>query len=134
MSKNQIVGKSGSHQSSLVQINLMRQMVDSMSNHEERIANLEDTMRISSAEEHRIQRAGNKSVIEALGGKESKAYKELRSKTFAAFWSEFKRYFVLARYDELPAKQYREGMEFATTWQPKQELKMLIKKANTSEA
>ena len=105
MSKNQIVGKSGSHQSSLVQINLMRQMVDSMSNHEERIANLEDTMRISSAEEHRIQRAGNKSVIEALGGKESKAYKELRSKTFASFWSEFKRYFVLARYDELPAKQ-----------------------------
>ena len=49
MSKNQIVGKSGSHQSSLVQINLMRQMVDSMSNHEERIANLEDTMGISYA-------------------------------------------------------------------------------------
>ena len=49
---------------------------------------------------------------------------------FAAIWSEFKHYFDIPRYNELPAKRFKDGLKFVETWQPKQELLMNIEELN----
>src|SRR5699024_8743475 len=50
---------------------------------------LKGSMRIDSLQQQTIQREAKKSVIQALGGKDSPAYKELSKKVFPALWSEF---------------------------------------------
>src|SRR5699024_7687023 len=78
--------------------------------HDERIANLEDNMRMSGAEEYRIHSNAKKKVVECLGGKDAKAYKEISRKAFAKFWNEFKCHFEIPRYGELPTKRFDEGL------------------------
>ena len=111
-------------------INKQEEFENKLNMNEGRLSNLEDTMRINGLQEYNIHSAGQKSVMEALGGKESKAYKQISKKAFSALWRSFKHYFGIPRYGELPAKQYKEGLDFASTWQPDQEMKMLIAKIN----
>src|SRR5699024_1132321 len=90
---------------------------ETLEKHDERITNLEDSMRIDSTQEFQIRESANIKVVECLGGKESKAYKEVSRKTFSRFWSEFKKYFKLPRYGDLPKKKFNEGMNFIINWQ-----------------
>src|SRR5699024_11156605 len=76
--------------------------------HEERMDTIEsdvtflkDTMRISSREESIIQQKAKANVVEALGGKKSRAYETMNRKAFSRFWSEFKRYFSVPRYGDI---------------------------------
>lgn len=111
-------------------INKQEEFANQLNMNEGRISNLEDTMRINGTQEYKIHSLGTKAVVKALGGKDSKAYKQLSKKTFSAMWHSFKHYFSIPRYGELPAKQYEEGIDFVSTWQPDQEMKMLIAKIN----
>lgn len=131
--KHSIVGKSAGHAIQKKRNALLQGLVDSVSDLDERVADLEDTMRISGVQELKIHEAGTLSVIKALGGKETPAYKKLSRKAFASIWGEYKHYFGVPRYGELPAKQYQEGMDFVSSWQPKQELRMDIKELNTKK-
>lgn len=45
-------------------------------------------------------------MIEVLSGKDSTAYESISNKVFANFLLEFKRYFAILRYGELPCKQF----------------------------
>lgn len=128
--KNEIVGKSAGHGLQKAISKSLRETAEAIDHLDDRVTNLEDTMRINGTQEYKIHSAGQKSVMEALGGKESKAYKQISKKAFSALWRSFKHYFSIPRYGELPAKQYKEGLDFASTWQPDQEMKMLIAKIN----
>lgn len=100
---------------------------------EKDVSILKDTMRISGKQEADIQRAGKRKVIEVLGGKDSVAYESISKKVFANFWSEFKRYFAIPRYGELPCKQFGEALEFIDEWLPETAMRMEIHQLNRQE-
>lgn len=131
--KHSIVGQSAGHVVQKKRTVFMQELLNSVEDLDTRVAGLEDTMRISGVQEYKIHEAGTVAVVKALGGKGTPAYKKLSRKTFASIWSEFKHYFNVPRYGELPAKQYKEGMDFVSTWQPKQELRMDIKELNAND-
>ena len=97
---------------------------------EKDVSILKETMRISGKQEADIQRAGKQKVIEVLGGKESPAYESISKKVFANFWSEFKRYFSIPRYGELPCKQFEEALIFIAEWLPETAMRMEINQLN----
>ncbi|WP_121605552.1 ORF6C domain-containing protein [Virgibacillus sp. Bac332] len=101
--------------------------------HDERITNLEETMRIDGAQEHTLNKKGKKVVMEALGGKSSPAYKSMAFKVFSAFWRDFKNHFEIPRYGDLPKKQFEEGLRFIGMWQPSTSLKIEIDETNNQQ-
>ena len=100
---------------------------------EKDVSILKDTMRVSGKQEADIQRAGKRKVIEVLGGKDSTAYESISKKVFANFWSEFKRYFAIPRYGELPCKQFDEALNFIDEWLPETAIRMEIHQLNRQE-
>src|SRR5699024_12841365 len=91
---------------------------------------LKDTMTISSREETIIQQKAKAKVVEALGGKKSRAYETMNRKAFSRFGSEFKRYLSVPRYGDIPKKEFDEAIEWINEWQPDTTTRMEIKAAN----
>ena len=91
---------------------------------------LKDTMRIDSRQESIIQRRAKQVVVEALGGKKSNAYKTMSRKVFSRFWSEFKQFFEVARYGDIPKKQFDEAVEWINMWSPDTSTRVEIVTAN----
>lgn len=93
---------------------------------EEKVNELHDTMRIDGNQEKQIKDNANIKVITVLGGKQSNAYKQISGSAFRAFWKEFKDYFKIPRYGELPKVKFDEALHFISVWQPPTALKMEI--------
>ena len=91
---------------------------------------LKDHMRINGPQEQRIGRNARGKIVECLGGKESNAYKESSRKVFSQFWNEFKKYFEVPRYGELPKVRFEESLQFIQEWSPDTALRLEIKKLN----
>lgn len=91
---------------------------------------LQDNMRMNGAQEYRINKNGRGKVVECLGGKDSKAYKEISKKVFSQFWNEFKKHFEIPRYGELPKVRFEEAIQFIQEWAPDTSLRIEIKKLN----
>lgn len=129
---NSIVGQSVDHkeqselqvQSNALQAKLNEVFQDQLTGHENRITNLEDTMRVNGIQEMKITRAVNRVVLNLLDGKSSKAYqdKSLRGRAYSSINSDIKRKFGIPRRSELPAKDYEVCMEFIEHWIPDVEL------------
>lgn len=94
------------------------------------VAVLKDTMRISGAEQFKINEFGKRKVLQVLGGKEAHAYEVLSKKVFAQLWRDFKKHFVIPRYSELPHIKVNEAMKFINYWQPDTEVRLAIDEAN----
>src|SRR5699024_633261 len=119
-------------------INNTKLLLETALKHEERIENIEsdvnmlkDTMRIDSRQESNISRNAKRAVINALGGKKSKAYGTMSRKVFGRFWAEFKRYFEVARYGDIPKKHFDEAIEWISEWQPDTTTRMEIRAENS---
>lgn len=95
---------------------------------------LKDSMRIDSLQQQEIQQATNKSVVHALGGKDSMAYQEMKRKVFSAFWNEFKHYFKVPRYGDIPKIKYGEALRFIQLWRPSTILQIEIDSCNSQMA
>lgn len=91
---------------------------------------LKGSMRIDSLQQQEIQRAAKESIIQALGGKESIAYQEISKKAFSAFWNEFKAYFKVPRYGDIPKVKHDEALRFIKLWRPSTSLQMEIDSCN----
>lgn len=96
----------------------------------EDVGMLKETMRIDGAQEFQIKSVGNKKVIQCLGGYDSPAYKELAKKVYARFWRDFKKYFMIPRYGDLPKSKFNEALEFIDEWAPETEMRLTIKSTN----
>lgn len=94
------------------------------------VAVLKDTMRISGAEQFKINEFGKRKVLQVIGGKEAHAYEVLSKKVFAQLWRDFKKYFLIPRYSELPHIKLNEAMKFINYWQPDTETRLAIDEAN----
>lgn len=114
-------------------LEILQMTISELTTHDERITQLEDTMRIDGVQEHRINKLGKQAVMRALGGYQSPAYKQMSSRVFARFWRDFKNHFLLPRYSELPKKQFDEAVEFIKEWQPDTTTRMEIKAFNKQQ-
>lgn len=111
-------------------LKLSLELEEKSQEHDQRITNLEETMRIDGGQEFQIRKKANQIVVEALGGKESPAYKELGRKAFSEFWRDFKGHFNLPRYGDLPKKKFEDGLRFIGMWQPSTGLRIGIENTN----
>ncbi len=92
---------------------------------------LKGSMRIDSLQQQEIQQAAKESIVQALGGKESIAYREISKKAFSAFWNEFKAYFKVPRYGDIPKVKHDEALRFIKLWRPSTSLQMEIDACNS---
>lgn len=92
---------------------------------------LKGSMRIDSLQQQEIQQEAKKSVMHALGGKESNAYIKVSKKAFSAFWNEFKQYFKVPRYGDIPKVKQEEAIRFIRLWRPSTTLQMEIDNCNS---
>ncbi|MGK4058137.1 ORF6C domain-containing protein [Loigolactobacillus coryniformis] len=97
---------------------------------DDRVTNLEDTMRVSGVQEQQLRMAVNKHVMQIIGGKEAPAYSKLGSSVFQQCWHDFKRYFEIPRYGELPRIKFDEGIRYVEAWLPDTETRLEIANQN----
>lgn len=128
------IRKTGSYKGA---VNNTKLLLQASLEHEEKLEELsedvgmlKETMRIDGAQEFQIKSVGNKKVIHCLGGYDSPAYKELAKKVYARFWRDFKKYFMIPRYGDLPKSKFNEALEFIDEWAPETEMRLTIKSTN----
>lgn len=92
---------------------------------------LKGNMRVDGMQQQAIQQAAKQSIIHALGGGDSNAYQEISKKVFSAFWREFKNYFNVPRYGDIPKMKYDEALRFIELWRPSTSLQMEIDRTNS---
>lgn len=91
---------------------------------------LKNSMRIDGAQEFAIRSQGQAKVLEVLGGYESAAYNAISKKVFAQLWRDFKKYFKLPRYSELPKSKFDDAVYFISKWRPETALEIEIERIN----
>lgn len=114
----------------LSQIEMMRLQLGMIDNHEERIVNLENNMTIDYGQQRVLENMVNRTVIEALGGKDSNAYKEVSRKVFAECNRDLKHYFDVNARNNVPKKRFDEAVEYAKNWKPCTNTQMMIEDCN----
>lgn len=128
------IRQTGSYQQTppkpLTQLEMMRLQLGMIDDHEDRIKNLEDTMTIDYGQQESLANTVNRSVIDALGGKQSNAYKEIAKKVFAECNHDLKTYFNVNARNNVPRKRYDEAIEYAKNWKPCTNTLMLIRGCN----
>ncbi|NLY80905.1 MAG: phage antirepressor [Lysinibacillus sp.] len=98
---------------------------------EAEIVELKENIYITSSQAKTIRLKVSEKVYEALGGKNSNAFKHLRNKTYRACWRDFWNYFDINEYRELPRVKYEEAIRFLIAWQPNTALRLEIEHYNT---
>ena len=98
---------------------------------DERVTSLENTMTIDYAQQQALGEAVNYVVIDALGGKESDAYKEIGKKVFSERNRDLKRYFHVNARNNVPKKRFEEAVEYVQCWRPCTNTQIAIKEHNS---
>ena len=101
-------------------------------NLEKSIDEIQNKSEIDSDQRYKLWVARNNKAIEALGGKESNAYKDkaLSRKTFRALEHSLKKKFVISRYEDLKKENFDEAIETINKWYPPYELQCEIEEMN----
>ena len=111
------IRKTGSYQKPLTPQEMLRIQLGMIDNHEDRIADLEQNMTIDYGQQMVLGDTVSKVVIDALGGKESNAYKEIGKKVFAECNRDLKHYFNVNARNNVPKKKFDEAVDYVKNWQ-----------------
>lgn len=103
---------------------------------EVRVARLENNTTIDYGQQNDLQLIANKTVVAALGGKESPAYldKTIRGETYSSLWKDFKGYFNTNSYKNTLVKDFDKVKEYVAGWRPHGKLLRDIEQANSQMA
>lgn len=101
-----------------VQLGMIDKQEAQIKDHESRIENLENNTTLDYGQQRVLEDTVNKTVIGALGGKESNAYKEIGKKVFAECNHDLKSYFKVNARANVPKKRFEESVEYAENWKP----------------
>ena len=112
------IRKTGSYQKPLTPQEMLRIQLGIIDNHEDRIADLEQNITIDYGQQMVLGDTVSKVVIDALGGKESNAYKEIGKKVFAECNRDLKHYFNVNARNNVPKKKFDEAVDYVKNWQP----------------
>lgn len=124
------IRKTGGYQKQLSPVEMMRLQLGMIDDHESRIENLENNMVIDYGQQQVLGDAVNKTVINALGGKSSSAYKELGRKVFAECNGDLKRFFHVNARNNIPKLRFEDALEYAKNWHPCMNTQMAIDNCN----
>lgn len=125
-----VIRKTGSYQKSLTPQEMLRIQLSMIDNHEDRIADLEQNMTIDYGQQMVLGDTVSKVVIDALGGKESNAYKEISKKVFAECNGDLKHYFNVNARNNVPKKKFDEAVQYVKNWQPCTNTRIMIRDCN----
>ena len=95
-----------------------------------RVDKLENTMVIDYGQQRVLERLVNNSVVTALGGKKSVAYKEVGKKVFSECNRDIKDRFDVNSRSNIPRAKYDEACTYIKKWQPCTNTRMLIEDCN----
>lgn len=125
------IRKTGSYQKPMSQVEMMRIQLGMIDNHEERIAELEQSMTIDYAQQQALKETVNYIVVDALGGKGSEAYREISKKVFSECNRDIQRYFHVNSRNNVPKKRFDDAIEYVQHWQPCTNTQIAIKECNS---
>lgn len=100
---------------------------------ESRIADLENTMTLDHGQQYFLEKTVNKTVLLALGGKDTPAYKGIGRKVFAECNHDLKEYFNVNARANIPKKRFDAAVEYARKWKPCTNTAMLIAEYNAQQ-
>lgn len=112
------IRKTGSYQKPMSPVEIMRIQLGMIDDHEDRITDLEQNMTLDYGQQMTLGDAVGKAVIDALGGKESNAYKKIGKKVFAECNRDLKHYFNVNARNNVPKKKFDEAVDYVKNWQP----------------
>ena len=96
-----------------------------------RVTKLENTMTIDYSQQEELNSLARKVVVQALGGKDTPAYKELNKKAFSQIWKDYKRVLGVNSYKNTAVKDLDFARNILSDWKPNRELELMIKGANS---
>ncbi len=104
---------------------------------EQKVDYLENTMNIDHAQKKEIKGLANEVVVSSLGGKDAPAYrykdsdgKMISRCAFSQFWNDFKDYFGINSYENLPRVKMDEAKQYINRWQPPTNMQLEIGRIN----
>lgn len=109
---------------------MMRVQLGMIDGHEERISKLENTMNIDYGQQRVLEKEVSKVVIDALGGKDSNAYREMSKKVFSECNHDIKDYFNVNSRNNIPRLRFDDELEYIRNWQPCSNTRMAIRECN----
>lgn len=111
-------------------VEMMRIQLGMIDDHENRIENLENKMTIDYGQQRVLGDLVSRSVIVALGGKDSNAYSEISKKAFSECNKDIQRYFDVNSRNNIPKLKYDDAVQYIKEWEPCMNTKMLIRDCN----
>lgn len=109
---------------------MLRIQLGMIDGHESRISNLENNMVIDYGQQRVLEKEVSKVVIDALGGKDSNAYREIGKKVFAECNRDVKDFFSVNSRNNIPKLKYDSAIEYIRNWQPCTNTRMQIQDCN----
>lgn len=98
---------------------------------ESKVNLLENKMTIDYAQQEELSMLAKRVVVQALGGKNTPAYKILSKKAFSTLWNDFKRIMQVNSYKNTSVKQFYRAKDIIGNLQPNSDLKLMILGANS---
>lgn len=98
---------------------------------DQRVTGLENTMTIDYGQQKVLGDCVNRVVIDALGGKDSEAYREIGKKVFSECNRDLKNYFHVNARNNVPKKRFDEAVDYISGWRPCTNTILLIKEYNS---
>ena len=98
---------------------------------DQRVTGLENTMTIDYGEQKVLGDCVNRVVIDALGEKDSEAYREISKKVFSECNRDLKNYFHVNTRNNVPKKRFDEAVEYISNWKPCTNTVLLIRAHNS---
>ncbi len=98
---------------------------------DQRVTGLENTMTIGYGEQKVLGDCVNRVVIDALGEKDSEAYREISKKVFSECNRDLKNYFHVNARNNVPKKRFDEAVEYISNWKPCTNTVLLIRAHNS---
>ncbi|KEH89120.1 antirepressor [Clostridium novyi A str. BKT29909] len=114
-----------------LQYEVIEEHEEKLSSIETKVNKLENSMTIDYAQQEELSSLARKIVVQALGGKNTPAYKELNKKAFSTLWRDFKRIMQVNSYKNTSVKQFYRAKDLINNWKPNRELELMIKGANS---
>ena len=124
------IRKTGTYQKPLTQYEIMQKSLDMLTEQDGRLTKLENNMTIDYGQQLQIEKLVNKQVTDALGGKESAAYKEIGKKVFSECNRDVKNYFNVNSRNNIAVIDFEKARQFIKGWKPSYTTQLLINDCN----
>lgn len=124
------IRKTGTYQKPLTTQEIMREQLTMIDNVVDRVSALENNMTIDYGQQLTLEKLVNKQVTDALGGKDTNAYKEISKKVFKEIGRDIKSYFNVNSRNNIAVIDFDKARQFIQNWKPCYTTQLLIDDCN----